>query len=418
MNTLSLKGRLQASLKRQRRILKGSIVLNPVDSMPIYHNEMGDADFLEGFYVTDRPRDDEGIANSKIFFAGRRASSLDCKLIYDSWADALGCEELSMRLLSGLHAHVTLFMGIGGVGDTVLLLPEMAGGHFATAGILKRLGYNVIDLPVDLVNRCVDIKASLKLIETSKAKFLFIDRSEGLSYEDFSQLACHPAVYSIFDASQYMPAILTGVYESPFDMGFDLIISTLHKSFPGPQKALIASRCNDDMWKLIQKAMSSYVSSSHIRSTYLAGFGLGYLDQLKKLANNMLNNSVVLEDGLVAEKILEESRSATAPPTQHIWIPCGDKDDAFAFYKDLERCRIYCNYRLLPYGLGYGLRLGTTLATFLGMRKSHAVEMSAIIKEVRTYGFSLKLRHRVRALAEEMYGEEEVLQSILSDEGE
>lgn len=392
-------------------------MLNPVDSMPICHKELSGADFLEGFYVTDRPRDDEDIVNSKIFFAGRRAPTLDSKLIYDSWAAALGCDKLSMRLLSGLHAHVTLFMGIGKVGDTVLLLPELAGGHFATAGILKRLGYNVVDLPIDMENRCVDVQASLRLIEASKAKFLFIDRSEGLVYEDFSKIAGHSGIYSIFDASQYMSAILSGRYKSPFDMGFDLMVSTLHKSFPGPQKALVASKCDDAAWKLVQQAMSSYVSSSHVRSTYLAGFSLGYLCQLKEFADNMLKNSVALENALVTEGVISGPRSPSSQPTQHIWIPCESREDAFSFYKHLEKIRIYCNYRLLPYGIGYGLRLGTTLATFLGMRTSHVRELATVIGQARSSGFSLPLRHQVRALAGGIYDEGQTLHAFLPGEG-
>lgn len=46
------------------------------------------------------------------------------------WAKLLDAEALSMRLLSGLHAHIVLFMGISEIGNKVLYLPEKQGAYF------------------------------------------------------------------------------------------------------------------------------------------------------------------------------------------------------------------------------------------------------------------------------------------------
>jgi glycine hydroxymethyltransferase len=393
---------LSASLRRQRRVFEGAIVLTPVDSFPIYDERAQDADLIDGLYATDRPRDAQEVMSSKIFFGGRSRLTSDIRKIYDSWARALGAAESSLRLLSGLHAHVTVFMALGHIGDTIMILPEIAGGHFATPGILKRLGYKVVDMPVDLRARCIDKPQLAALMETVDPDIVFVDRSEGLNYEDFSQCFEGARAYRVFDASQYLSGILTGLYKTPFEMGFDLLISTLHKSFPGPQKALVATRHEDPYWDRVKGGLSAFVSSFHARSTYLAGFALAEVPRLRAYASLALENAVSLEDALAAAAVPVVRRAKEAPPTQHIWIAFDSALDAYRAFRELERCRIYVNYRLLPYGLGYGLRLGTTAATARGFRACHADQLAEIIANTLSHGFSLRYRHAVRDLANAM----------------
>jgi len=377
-------------------------VLTPVDSYSIYGASVANVERLEGLYATDRPRPLADVLKSKIFFSGRRRMTYDIRSIYAKWSKALGAAETSMRLLSGLHAHVTVFMGVGTVGETVFLLPEAAGGHFATGAILRRLGYRVVDLPINADGHCVDMEGAEALVANRQGGILFIDRSEGLVYEDFSRLTSNPLLYCIFDASQYISGIIMGYYKSPFAMGFDLIISTLHKSFPGPQKALVATRVPDARWERIKQAMSQFVSSHHVRSTYLAGLGLEEDERLNKYTRLQLANAVDFEQALSDQGLPVVRRPQGLPPTQHLWLPFVDNEAAYAACRHLERCRIHTNYRLLPYGLGHGLRLGTTAATMQGMGPENISELANLVAQIIRRGFTLHRRHEVRDLAQKM----------------
>ena len=93
-----------------------------------------------------------------------------------------------MKSLSGLNAHLILFLCILKPGDKVILLPEKGGGHFATEEILKNIGTNTYQMILDYENLCVDSQKTLELIESEKIDYVFVDRSEGLYYEDFSWL--------------------------------------------------------------------------------------------------------------------------------------------------------------------------------------------------------------------------------------
>lgn len=256
------------SINRQSAIIRSSIVLNPVENFPFLEDLQPLASNMHGLYNTDKTRSVEQMSNTKVQFAGRHRLARDSKLIYRRWATALHAEAVTLRLLSGLHAQTTMFMSISKPGDKVLLLPEIAGGHMSTKSILERLGLEIIEIEVDCENHCINLDKTLELIKNNSPDFIFIDRSEGLVYEDFSELCSATKAIKIFDASQYLSNIIAGDHPNPFDVGFDLLVSSVHKNFPGPQKALIATAkkidCGMICWQVFRPMSPICMSFQHI----------------------------------------------------------------------------------------------------------------------------------------------------------
>jgi glycine hydroxymethyltransferase len=395
---------LLQSLADQRRALTESIVLTPVDSLPFSLADREHTAFLHGLYLTDKDRDQEARMNAPILFGGRERAVRDLAYIHHLLAEAFGAAEGSLRLLSGLHAHAATFMSISTNGQKVMLLSEEAGGHFSTHAILHRLGLRTIDLPIDRRRLCIDQSATLRLVHSEKPDFIFIDRSEGLRYEDFSFVGSLEGPEKIFDASHYVSQILTGHYPNPLGWGFDLMLFSLHKSFPGPQKAGIVSRENSDLWANLMAGLSTLVSSSHTEDSYLIGLTLLREDWLDTYVERLLETAFELETQLLRRRLDVVSRveqgSSEWPGTHHIWIRSSDRDTAFMQYERLSRARLHTNYRKLPYGLGYGLRLGTTFSAVAGLSLGHIEELADIIEIAVRGGDDQALRDRVRKLAE------------------
>jgi len=274
------------------------LVLNPVENFPFSKDLQPASGPIHGLYNTDKCRTDEQKLQTNHQFAGRGRLAYDSRRIYTAWAHALGAEDVTMRLLSGLHAHIVIFMGITRPGDRVLLLPVQAGGHMSTKSILERLGIDVIEMAVDTKERTINIDKTLSLLQGCPPNFVFVDRSEGLIYEDFSELVAACKAPAIFDASQYLSNIVAGDYVNPFDMGFDYIISTVHKNFPGPQKAFVATRRSDETWKKMLSGISTFVSNMHSFSTYAAGLTLARSDWITEYSSRMIANTIQLDDAL------------------------------------------------------------------------------------------------------------------------
>ncbi|MDQ3802471.1 MAG: hypothetical protein M3416_01250 [Acidobacteriota bacterium] len=406
MRGASLKESLTRSLERQRKILGASVILTPVDSIPLFYDEQDIAGFLHGLYISDKLKNEGQKKESIIQFAGRERATRDLTLIHRKLAHSLGAAAGSLRLLSGLHAHVAVFMSLAGIGDSVLRLPVSAGGHFATEGILRRLGLRVTEMTVDHRRLCVDPEATLEIVRRERPKFVFVDRSEGLRYEDFSFLGQLQGPVKIFDASQYLPQIICGHYENPLRWGFDLLVFSVHKSFPGPQKAGVAARESGDIWQSLLRGLGELVSSAHPESSYRVGLVLADEQKLRGYTSRLLATTVSLEERLREAGVPVFRRALQGrgdwPPTQHLWIPLGSQEKAFDFYRMLGLARIHTNYRILPYSLGWGIRMGTTAAVVAGLSEDETAEIAHIIASIFRRGYSLKARQRVRAFTKRM----------------
>lgn len=396
---------LLTSLRRQEAVFDGSIVLTPVDNFPPLQTATQATRWMHGLYASDKQRTEEQLKESVIQFAGRRRFSRDVHAIQRELSRRLGAENASLRLLSGLHAHIILFMGLARPGDSVALLPEDAGGHFATPGILQRLGLNVLPLAIDYENMCVDMARTRTAILNERPNILFIDRSEGLKYEDFSALANADVPIKVFDSSQYISQILHGQYVNPFEWGFDLQVFSLHKVFPGPQKAAVVGK-SDDIWQSFVAAAGSYVSSFHLENNYLTGLVLSNEHELAEYNSRLVTIAEALERGLETRTVAVVPRRAVGAPewpgTHHIWIRCPDENVAFQSWRDLEANRIQVNYRRLPYRLGWGLRLGVSAAVANGLSLDCVGELADIISGTLEQGASMQLRHRTTAMARAM----------------
>lgn len=377
----SVSAELKRSFQRLESDSKKTLILNPVENYPSPDILFPCGSSVHGFYNTDSIRSQEEQLRSKIQFSGRTAVTEDVNHIYEEWAKLLGGKVVTMRLLSGLHAHIVMFMALTSIHDRVILLPEVAGGHMATKSILLRLGLNIKELPVDFQHQKVDAAASQKLIEEFKPKIIFIDRSEGLLYEDFSWMNEVDGPIKIFDASQYLTNIIAGDYANPFEFGFDLVLSTTHKNLPGPQRALICGKEKNEIWQQLKSGISTFVSNMHFHSIYSAGLMLGHYSHLQKLSRQMLENTKALDAKLRTYGVpcIIRDETPIVPSTHHIWVSAPSCEAAFEWYLNLEQVGILVNYRKLPYELGYGLRLGLSAATYRGLRERHIQILASIV---------------------------------------
>ncbi len=174
--------------------------------------------------------------------------------------------KISMRMFSGLHAHMIIFIAITNIDDTVLVLSGKAGEHLATKSILERIGLKIYKGEVDFENMEVNVEKTKSIIDEVKPKFIFVNSSIKLKYEKFSWLKEYDAIYKIYDASQY----LSNIDINPFDMGFDAFTCTL-----GSQMVMFCTKLEDNYWSLFNSNISTYVSKPQIYSTELPNEALG-----------------------------------------------------------------------------------------------------------------------------------------------
>lgn len=388
--------KLRDSLSQQEINFTNSLLLNPVENIPFFEDLKPCSSYLHGYYNTDKLRTIEQQKKTIIQFAGRQQIAIDIRLIYEEWAKALNAEAVSMRILSGLQAHMLVFQGIAKPGDTVLLLPELAGGHASTKVILENMQLKVVEMCVDFENHCIDIESTISSLTTSP-DFIFVDRSEGLTVEDFWKLTNEFSSYCIYDASQYLTNIIAKDHPNPFDHGFDLIISSMHKNFPGPQRALVATAKIDPNWDKLLSFISTAVSNMHVYGIYTAGLTLARSEWLKSYSKIMLKAATLLEEQLIEEGLPMVKRNLEYPSTHHLWLRANNNDEAFNLFLLFESANILTNYRKLPYHIGYGIRMGICGIVRQGLRVKHIPELTKLLSNIYYNRFdSIKAEEETR----------------------
>ena len=350
-----------------------SLILNPTENIP---HTFSETRFMEGLYISERFKD----VNDKVIFAGRNDIIHFFEFIKGVWRDKLKAEDVDLKTLSGLNAHLVLFLCIIQKGDSIVLLSEESGGHFATQKILESIGANVFLLVTDIKNKCIDVEKSRAVIERVCPKFIFIDRSEGLIYEDFSWLDEYKSPYKIFDASQYLTQIIVDQYESPFNWGFDMIVSTLHKNYPGPQKGILAvNDATHDIWNRYLMNAKTYISNTHPLSIANSLLPVLNIDSFNFYSKNCVDCAFELDKKLQEMGLPVIIRERNKVPTLHIWLRFSERKDGYTYFLKLEQLNILTNYRLLPYEIGYGLRIGVNAAVRQGLRLKHINSLAQIM---------------------------------------
>ena len=111
----------------------------------------------------------------------------------------------------------------------------------------------------------------------------------------------------------------------------------------------------------------------------------------------MLENTKLLKKELKNHQLPVYEQHPTSSNeiiTHHIWIKCSNKVSAFELYKRWEYYGLLTNYRLLPYNLGYGIRMGLSAATVSGLLPKDIPELANLLGQAYyNKDFDEKLKH-------------------------
>ena len=166
---------------------------------------------------------------------------------------------------------------------------------------------------------------------------------------------------------------------------------------------LLATRELSGTWRRVLGNVSTYVSNMHVASTYAATLTLARRDWLAAYSGRMLRCAQLLEAALLDRGVPAVARPADAVPTHHVWIREATRERAFETFEDLERCRILTNFRKLPYGLGFGVRLGTSAAVRTGLREADVPRLAQLVADIRRHGATTALQCEARAFNESVW---------------
>ncbi|MCX6738873.1 MAG: hypothetical protein NT098_02340 [Candidatus Parcubacteria bacterium] len=295
----------------------------------------------------------------------------------------LSAKVVNLNALSGIHAMTCAILSATNPGDLVLTIRHEDGGHFATEGLLKATGRKHDFLVINPGTMEIDYLNLKKVTQEKKVKAVYLDPSYFLKPFDLRSIkkSVGKDVCVIYDASHVLGLIVGGQFQNPLKEGSDIICSNTHKTFPGPQKGILAFK---DKRKGVEaeNIIKSLYSSTHTHHLLALSVTILEMEKFgKEYALQIIKNAQALSVAL--SELGFEIRSSgakrhTLNHQVHMFLP--QNENHGSVFDKLIRNDISVNIdRLL--GKRSFIRFGVQEMTRLGMREKNMVEIASVLCE-------------------------------------
>lgn len=195
------------------------------------------------------------------------------QMLVDLMSSLFSSRFTDVRPISGTVANMAVYHSVAGLGgEKIASLPTAAGGHIShneTGGAPKAFGLRVSYLPWSQENFNVDVDAARRLIAEERPKLVLLGASLYL-------FPPHPPIKELADAAHEVGAVLMhdsahvlGLiaghqFPNPLELGgADIMTSSTHKTFPGPQGGGVIFTTREDLFKEIQRSVFPVMTSNY-----------------------------------------------------------------------------------------------------------------------------------------------------------
>ena len=309
----------------------------------------------------------------------------------EEYAHALGrklfnAAHVDLRPLSGNVAGLAATFGLGHPGDTVL---EVDNGHRYAHKLAQsnlQIDLHSISIPWDGMRSNIDLQATIDLIAEHKPQMLIIGSGIFLFPQPVQALRQaldrhSPGAHLIYDAAHVLGLIAGGTFQDPLAEGADVIVSSTHKTFAGPQGGLILTN-DQGRAERIGPALAPLIASNHHlgRLPALAATFWEWQTYGKAHANAIIANAKALGQALSDKGIRLLGAELDFTESHTLILAIGEYGESQAVADRLESCGIIAGGAGVPDELGgHGLRMGVQELTRTGMQPEDAKDIAACI---------------------------------------
>ncbi len=313
-------------------------------------------------------------------------------------------KQVDLRPISGAMANLAVFSALGGHGN-ILLSPGVIGGShishekFGVAGIL---GMKTEHAVFNKEEYNIDTDATIKKILELKPKIVVLGGSVILfphPVAEFRKACDEVGAKLIYDAAHVLGLIAGGKFQDPLKEGAEIISSSTHKTFPGPQGGIVFGNTDNETWKKVRvKIFPGLISNHHLHRIpsmmvamlEMKKFGEAYATQTIKNAKALGQAMYELGfDVLCSNKDFTQSHQILVDVRKN----GGGKEVALK----LEKSNIILNKNILAWDEirdsdnPSGLRIGTQEMTRYGMKESEMKYVAELMKKVIIDGKDLNI---------------------------
>lgn len=278
------------------------------------------------------------------------------------------------RFHSCTQANLAVFLAVLRPGDTVMCLSSADGGHVSQNGdgVLAHLSVNLISMPFDADNQCIDDGATASLVRRHRPRLVILGPSVIVRPSDMTQTAAACAdsrVLLVVDVSHVAGLIAGGVFPNPLQHGADLITASSYKTLGCPPAGFIVAR-DDHLQRSIESATSPKLLSNYdaARLTCFLTALTESRSSFGSYAQAILANAEALRAALRELDVLLLAPMDRVFGTHQVVVLTKDRLHATSTVNRLQEAGVTTSVCGIPGRPGsWGIRLGTQLVTRRGL---------------------------------------------------
>ena len=350
--------------------------------------------FCEKYYVSDlMHRYAEGLPFGRYYQGLKYVDEIE-SLTQEKFKKHFGASFVDIRPISGTLANMAVFSALAERGDAILTLGIQGGSHVSheKAGAAGILGLKSFHLGFDSETMMIDLEKSRKKIIEIKPKFIVIGGSVILfpqPIRELREICDQVGAKIVYDAAHVFGLITAGFFQNPLEEGADIITSSTHKTFPGPQGGIIIGNIDKELQRKIQdKVFPGVLSNHHLHRIPPLYFALKEMEEFgKDYVSQIMKNSEALAKQLdnFGFDVLGKERGFTM--SHQVVVNVKKQGGGSAVAKKLEEANIILNKNIIPDDKSNpenpeGIRIGVQEMTRFGMKEKEMAVIAEFIKRI------------------------------------
>jgi glycine hydroxymethyltransferase len=303
---------------------------------------------------------------------------------------------VNVQSLSGAPANSAIFTGLISLGDTIMGMDLLQGGHLTHGSPVARSGkfYKAMSYGVDPVTEKLDYDAIRKLALEHRPKIIIAGYTSypyAPDWQAFREICDEAGAYLMADVAHVAGLIIGGVFPSPVGIA-DVVSFTTHKTLAGPRGAVIITHRADVANKVDRAVFPGEQGGPHVNS--IAGLAvslrLARSEQFRELQQQTVKNAARLAERLQARGL----RIGYGGTDTHMVLldcknvvgPDGTPLSGDIAARVLDLAGIVANRNTIPGDVAAlrasGVRLGTPWITQRGFREAEIDKLADIIADL------------------------------------
>lgn len=303
---------------------------------------------------------------------------------------------VNVQPLSGGPANNAVYHGLVEIGDTVMGMNLLHGGHLSHGSRVNRSGefYNIVSYSVDSETETIDYDDVERLAIQHKPKMIIAGVSSyswQLDWARFREIADKIGAYLLADISHVAGLIVAGVYPSPIGHAH-IISSTTHKTLLGPRGAILMSTDLDIIQAIDRAVFPGEQGGPHVNvfGAMAIAFKLTQTKEFTALMKQIIKNCKVLNDRLEERGFRIPFGGTNTHLTNIDTKSVRGKDNAWLSgdlaARILDVAGIVTNRNTIPGDVSAlnpsGVRLGTPWITQRGFKEEETKQLADIIADI------------------------------------